>query len=81
MSGVAPDCPVQLQDNDSNGQIAPEPQRACGRGAHRTMNSDCSVRHRTVRCAHRQQAQPTARKWLEAINTLPTTSFISIQVF
>jgi hypothetical protein len=23
----------------------------------------------TVRCAHRQQNQPTARKWLEAINT------------
>jgi hypothetical protein len=29
----------------------------------------CPVHHRTVRCAHRQQKQPTARKWLEAINT------------
>jgi hypothetical protein len=27
MSGVAPDCPVQLQDNDSNGQIALNPNR------------------------------------------------------
>jgi hypothetical protein len=27
------------------------------------------VHHRTVRCAHRQQTQPMARKWLEAINT------------
>ena len=25
MSGVAPDCPVQLQDNGSNGQFAPNP--------------------------------------------------------
>jgi hypothetical protein len=25
MSSVAPDCPVQLQDNGSNGQIAPNP--------------------------------------------------------
>jgi hypothetical protein len=25
MSGVAPDCPVQLQDKGSNSQIAPNP--------------------------------------------------------
>jgi hypothetical protein len=25
MSGVAPDCPVQLQDKGSNGQLAPNP--------------------------------------------------------
>jgi hypothetical protein len=25
MSGVAPDCPVQLQDKGSNGQVAPNP--------------------------------------------------------
>jgi hypothetical protein len=46
-----------------------KPQWACWCGAHRTVNSTCPVRHRTVRCAHCQQTQPTARKWLEAINT------------
>jgi hypothetical protein len=46
-----------------------KPQRACLRGAHRTVNSTCPVRHRTVSCAHQQQKQPTTRKWLEAINT------------
>jgi hypothetical protein len=29
----------------------------------------CPVHLWTVRCAHRQQTQPTTRKWLEAINT------------
>jgi hypothetical protein len=33
------------------------------------VNSDYPVAHRTVRCAHRQQPLPTARKWLGAINT------------
>jgi hypothetical protein len=33
------------------------------------MHSSCPVVHRTVRCAHRQQPLPTARKWLGAINT------------
>jgi hypothetical protein len=46
-----------------------KPQRACWRGTHRTVNGTCPVHHRTVRCAYRQQTQPTARKWLEAINT------------
>jgi hypothetical protein len=46
-----------------------KPQRARWRGTHRIVNSDCLVHHRTVRCAHRQQSQPTTRKWLEAINT------------
>jgi hypothetical protein len=46
-----------------------KPQWACWRGTHRTVNSVCPVHHRTVRCAHRQQKQPTARKCLEAINT------------
>jgi hypothetical protein len=44
-------------------------QRACWRGTHRTVNSTCSVHHQTTWCAHRQQKQPTTRKWLEAINT------------
>jgi hypothetical protein len=46
-----------------------KPQWACWRGTHRTVNSAYPVHDRTVRCAHRQQTQPTARKWLEAINT------------
>jgi hypothetical protein len=46
-----------------------KPQQACWRGTHRTMNSVYPVHHRTVRCPHHQQKQPTARKWLEAINT------------
>jgi hypothetical protein len=46
-----------------------KPQRACWHGTHRTVNSTCPMHHRTVRCAHRQQTQPMARKWLEAINT------------
>jgi hypothetical protein len=33
---------------------APKPQWACWRGVHRTLNSACPVRHRTVRCAHCQ---------------------------
>jgi hypothetical protein len=48
----------------SNGQQLQTPM-----GAHRTVNSDYPVRHRTIRCAHRQQKQPTTRKWLGAINT------------
>jgi hypothetical protein len=46
-----------------------KPQRVCWRGTHRTVNSTYPVHHRTVRCAHRHQTQPTARKWLETINT------------
>jgi hypothetical protein len=99
-SHSAPDCLVQLQDKGSNGQVAPNPQRACWRGKHWTVNRTCPVWHRTVRCnyrtrvptikslqtptvrcADRQQKQPTTRKWLEAINTPPTTSFNGIQVF
>jgi hypothetical protein len=71
-------CPVTTRQRTPTVNNS-KPQRACWRGTHRTLNSACPVRHRTVRCAHRQQKQPTARKWLEAINT-PTTSFNSIQV-
>jgi hypothetical protein len=46
-----------------------KPQRAWWRGTHQTVNCDCPVHHRTVRCDHRQQKQSMARKWLEAINT------------
>jgi hypothetical protein len=37
--------------------------------AHRTVNSACPVRHRTVRCAHRQTASPTVELVVGAINT------------
>jgi hypothetical protein len=74
--------------------------------AHRTVNSDCPVHHRTVRwphlselqqsnpngwvtwlahrtvrCAHRQTASPTAILVVGAINTPPTTTLQDIQVF
>jgi hypothetical protein len=62
------------------GSSRSKPQRACWRGTHRTVNSGCPMHHQTVRCAHRQQKLPMARKWLEAIN-IPTTSFNCIQVF
>jgi hypothetical protein len=73
--------------------------------AHRTVNNDCLVyhrtirwsqllelqrsnsngwvtwlAHRTVRCAHRQIASPTAILVVGAINT-PTTTLQGIQVF
>jgi hypothetical protein len=62
MSGVAPDCPVQLQDKGSNGQVAPNPNGRAdvARTGQWTM---------PVRCAHRQQKQATTRKWFEVINT------------
>jgi hypothetical protein len=42
------------------------------------VNSICPVHLWTVRCAHRQQKQPTTRKWLEAINTSqPPPSIVS----
>jgi hypothetical protein len=56
------DCPVQLQDKGSNGQLALNPNGLAD--VARTRQSTVSVR-----CAHRQQKLPTARKWLEAINT------------
>jgi hypothetical protein len=39
-----------------------------------------AIIHRTVRCAHRQTASPTAMWWLRAINTPPTTTTPSNQV-
>jgi hypothetical protein len=44
------------------------------------VNSVCPVHHQTVRCAHRQQKQPTARKWLEAINTPPLLDYVCVSV-
>jgi hypothetical protein len=41
----------------------------------------CPVAHRTVRCANRQIASPTAILVVGAINTPPTTTLQGIQVF
>jgi hypothetical protein len=70
LSGTAPDCPVPLEDKASNGQKPPNPNGWV-----------TWLAHRTVRCAHRQQPSPTAMWWLRAINTPPTTTTTSIQVF
>jgi hypothetical protein len=71
LSSVTPDCPVPHKDKASNGRPAPSPNdkmtwRCTGH---------CSVAHRTVWCAHRQQPSPTAAIWLVAINTTPTGHF------
>jgi hypothetical protein len=57
-SGVAPDCPVPLEDKASNGQKLPNPNGWV-----------TWLVHRTVRCVHRQQPAPTVNWWLRAINT------------
>jgi hypothetical protein len=59
---VPPDCPVQQKDKGFQRSTTPNPNG-------RADVDDCLVHHRTVRCAHRQQRQPTARKCLGAINT------------
>jgi hypothetical protein len=56
------DCPVPQEDKGIQRSIAPNPN---GRLMWHALESDLYC----VRCAHRQQSQPTARKWLEAINT------------
>jgi hypothetical protein len=67
----APDCLVPHEDRASNGRPAPSPKdRMTWR-----RTGHCSVVHRTVRCAHRQQPSPTATIWLVAINTTLTSHF------
>jgi hypothetical protein len=68
----APDCPVPHEDKASNGRptSSPNNRMTWRRTGH------CSVVHRTVLCAHRQQTSPTATFWLVAINTTPTGHFI-----
>jgi hypothetical protein len=46
-----------------------KPQRLADVARTGQWTVQCSVHHRTVRYAHRQQTQTMARKWLEAINT------------
>jgi hypothetical protein len=68
LSGVAPDCPVQLKDKRPQRSTAQNPN-GCADVA---STGQCPVvvgGHRTVRCAHRQQPWPTATRWLGAINT------------
>jgi hypothetical protein len=71
LSGVSPDCPVPHKDRASNGRPAPSPNRRMTwrRTGH------CPVAPRTVRGARRQPTSPTARFWLVAINTTPTSYF------
>jgi hypothetical protein len=72
---VAPDCPVchrtvrcTTRTYDFNGQQLQTPTVGW-RGMHWTVNSSMSGAHQTVRCAHRQRSQPTARIVVAAINT------------
>jgi hypothetical protein len=81
LSGVAPDYPVQQDDKRLQRSTAPNPNNCADVARIGYMHSGCPVVHLTVRCTHRQQPLPTARKWLGAISTPPTTSFIGIQVF
>jgi hypothetical protein len=85
LSGVSPDCPVCQRSNDYFAQRStakvPDARNSARQSqsveseAHQTVNSTYLVRHRTVRCAHRQQPSPTATRWLVAINTTPTGHF------
>jgi hypothetical protein len=79
MSGVAPDCPVPLEDHGANGRLLPNPN---GWVTWRRTRQ-CPVAHRTVRCAHRQQPPPTTIWWLRAINTPNhhNTKYPSILIF
>jgi hypothetical protein len=60
-SQTSPDCPVQQTDKRLQRSTAPNPN---GR-ADVACPGQWTV---TVRCAHRQQPLPMARKWLGAIN-------------
>jgi hypothetical protein len=55
-------CPVPQEDRRLQQSRAPNPNGLLT--WHAPDSEQCSVR-----CAHRQQSQPTARKWLEAIKT------------
>jgi hypothetical protein len=71
LSGATPDCPVPHEDKASNGRPAPTlTNRLTWR-----LTGHYSVAHRTVRCAHRQQASSTAIFCLVGINTTPTGHF------
>jgi hypothetical protein len=83
---VALDCPVchrivrcTKMTYDFNGQLHQTPT-VRWRGTQRTVNSRVSGAHRTVRCAHRQRTQPTARMLVGTIN-IPTTIIQVIQAF
>jgi hypothetical protein len=73
---VAPGCLVCHQtiqctkrtDNFNGQQLQTPTVGWCG--MRRTVNSSVPRVHRTVRCAHRQRTQPTARMLVGAINTL-----------
>jgi hypothetical protein len=68
LSSVPSDYPVHHKDRRLQQSTAPNPTIGW-RGTHRPVNSRVSGAHRTVRCAHRQTEQPTARMLVGAINT------------
>jgi hypothetical protein len=64
-------CAKRSNGYQRNGRLQRTPANATVRGqcahkseqpleAHRTVHSTCPVRHRTVRCAHRQQPNPNS---------------------
>jgi hypothetical protein len=81
LSGVAPDCPVQLKDKRPQRSTAQNPN-GCADVA-RTGQCTVTVRWRTglSDASIVSRIQPTARSGWEAINTHPTTSFTTIQAF
>jgi hypothetical protein len=81
LSGVAPDCPVQLKDKRPQRSTAQNPN-GCADVA-RTGQCTVTVRWRTglSDAPIASRIQPTARSGWEAINTHPTTSFTTIQAF
>jgi hypothetical protein len=76
MSGVAPDCPVPLEDKASNGQKLPNPNSWVMWLAHRTVSGgapDCLVCPSTA-------AIPNGYVVVEGYKYPPTTTTPSIQV-
>jgi hypothetical protein len=65
LSGAAPDYPVRHEVSAPMVRIF----RTLTVGWHGWHTGQCPVAHRTVRCALRQTASPTAMWWLRAINT------------
>jgi hypothetical protein len=77
LSGVAPDCPVPLEDKASNGRQLSNPNGWVTWLAHRTMSSgapDCPVHPSTA-------AYPNAHLVVEGYKYPPTTTTPSIQAF
>jgi hypothetical protein len=70
LSGAALDCPVPLEDKDSNGRLRPNPNGWV-----------TWLAHRTVRCAHRQQPLSNGCLVVEGYKYPSTTPTPTIQAF